>query len=692
MRISNKLKPHQKYGFLVLVTIVLTFVAVILAIFFTIKPLMTREERGRVAGSINTLTNFCIDNTSLVRESASDTLYTYRSQIIDGEYSRVAEKIIKRNGGICEIAFKNPNSDNLFTSGVIIDTLLRRDGLTDAMVEECVKLRHVLCIVQEYDGQKYYLSSYPVFSEQNNPVSVCFLLFSFNSIYDLLEKHNPYKKGKMYIVQGQKDSLDTNILDFSLNMQSLDEIRELYGSDAVDVVLKAYNNPNKEGFIMSNKDYYLYSKYDNLYYYLFFYAVDKHFVSHDIRVSFIVLLFVCLAASFVIIYTCLKNMRELSEKTIDEAQRRKDIETAASIQMSMLPHDDNSHLMIDIGSRLIPAKGVGGDLFYHWIRNGRLYFCVGDISGKGIPASLYMSKTISLFHIIASHDYSASKIASKLNSELCLNNDNAVFLTLFIGILDLRTNELTYCNAGHDEPIYWDGDASHNPTYLSTSGNCPIGFDEENQFIEGKIRLAPDYLLIMYTDGINEAKNDKLAMYGFDRILESINKSKELSSDEINTALLEDVSKFVGKHEQSDDMTLLTLKHRSASKSITIKNSRKQLRKISPFLKDVFSETGVSDELSNKLRIGIDEAMTNAVCYAYQDNGSISLSASFDDNKLIFVIEDDGVEFNPLSYSQDDDNPDKIGGLGISIIKKAFDTLEYRREGDTNKLQLIKIL
>jgi len=681
---------NKKYGFHVLISIIATFLAVIAAIYFTAKPLMTKEENGRVLGSINTFTNFYIDYTSDFRNKMLDTINLYSSlTLYQDSLSVLCNKMKSVSNSIKSVSIRD-----LDTGFTVTDDFSEKVHATinsDSLLIDCLSGHHFSTTLTEYDGVAYYISYYPFFNLSDEPCAVASIIIDMEFFADVFEAHNPYKEGLLYILYDMDRfaSIGSNCISVGGNAMGWAE--DSFGDEARNLLLTAFSKPNKEGFIIRGSKNYFYAKYDDLYYYMFFYAVDRKFVSDNLRASVYNLLFFCLLGGFVILFTCMKNMKLISQNARQEEQQRKDLETAASIQRSMLPPGGERYMSIDIGSKLIPAKGVGGDLFYHWIRDGRLYFCVGDISGKGIPASLYMSKTVSLFHIISSHDYTPSEMASKLNAELCLNNESGVFLTLFIGILDLKTHELCFCNAGHDEPIYWDGDRERRPIYLKTSFNCPIGFEENTEFKDGKIQLSHDYLLVFYTDGINEAKADNFDMFGLDRLLESVAASKELRSDDINERIIDDVASFVGKHEQSDDMTLLTLRHQSSSKSISIRNNRKQLRKIAPYLKDIFNEAGLGPEESAKLRRGIDEAMTNAVSYAYDGDGDISLGASIDNSTLTFTITDTGVEFNPLSYENTgiSSDPDKIGGLGIAIIRQSFDELEYVRKGTANILKLI---
>lgn len=691
---DNNIKIYRKYGGSVLLSVIVTFVAVIVAIFVTIKPLLDREKIGSIRGSINTFTNFYIDNTSRFRGKLQDTLnYYYAYANYPDSLDDLCDRIKSVSPTIDAVHAKNFKSGRTFSTDSVISNIMDNNFSIDTLGSILITDKGFSSILCLYGDTPYYIISYPFFNSNDEKFGEVTILANLDYFFHYFSAHNPYADGNLYIVF--ENNVYGRIRNDTLTVGSdlSGYVLEEYGEKANEILSTALNNPNKEGFITKSRNNYLFAKCEDLFYYVFFYAVDRKYVSHDILITFHILLLLCIIGGLFILRTCLKNMRRLTESARQESRQKKDLEMAASIQRSMLPSSNGDLMTVDVGSCLIPAKGVGGDLYYHLVREGRMYFCIGDISGKGIPASLYMSKTVSLFHIVSTHDYTPSQMASKLNSELCLNNGSGTFLTMFIGILDLKTLKLRYCNAGHDEPVYWDGDTDHSPIFLKTSDNCPIGFDEDTAFTEGSITLSPDFLLVFYTDGINESKNTGSEMFGLDRLLNTVNESRELDAQQMAERTVSEAKKFAGSKEQFDDMTLLVLKHRNSSKSITIGNNRKQLRKIKTFLKDISNEVGLDADSISSLRVGLDEAMTNVVNYAYEGEGTITLEASVEDRGLNFRIIDSGREFNPLEYdSLADDSSERIGGLGISIIKKSFDVIDYRRENGKNILTLTKTL
>ncbi len=231
---------------------------------------------------------------------------------------------------------------------------------------------------------------------------------------------------------------------------------------------------------------------------------------------------------------------------------------AKNLQKSMLSPLETDTPQLKVDALIVPAKNVSGDLYYYFVRNGYLYFCIGDVSGKGLPASLFMSKTVSLFICISRYAIRADDIAEQLNIELCQNNASSMFVTMFIGILNIETGELQYCNAGHDEPLLWNGDDSSKPCYLSTSDNVPLGVDEEEPYTQGEMILNPGSRLCLYTDGVTEAKRKDREMYGEDRLLDCFSRHLPVQ-DHACDAIRTDVKTFVDGNEQSDDITILCI-------------------------------------------------------------------------------------------------------------------------------------
>ena len=269
-----------------------------------------------------------------------------------------------------------------------------------------------------------------------------------------------------------------------------------------------------------------------------------------------------------------RYVNELRDTTAQKAAMESELKIAHDIQMSMLPktfppypeRDD-----IDIYGMLTPAKAVGGDLFDFYIRDEKLFFCIGDVSGKGIPASMFMAVTRSLFRNISAHVVLPEHIAYALNNALTEGNETNMFVTLFTGVLDLATGHLHYCNAGHNAPLLVGCDVEDSVPHadpqvreLPCLPNLPLGIMGEFQFEAQEVDLAPDTTIFLFTDGLNEAENAFHEQFGDERIVEVANRllaKREHQPINITYEMFQAVHNFVNGAEQSDDLTMLAIQY-----------------------------------------------------------------------------------------------------------------------------------
>ena len=254
---------------------------------------------------------------------------------------------------------------------------------------------------------------------------------------------------------------------------------------------------------------------------------------------------------------------ELKDTTASKAAIENELKVAHDIQMSMLPktfppypeRDD-----IDIYGMLTPAKDVGGDLFDFYIRENKLFFCVGDVSGKGVPASLVMAVTRSLFRNVSAHTSLPDHIVTALNEALAEGNDTNMFVTLFVGVLDLSTGDLSYCNAGHGSPLL----IGNEVTLLPCHANIALGIMPGMTFSKQEMKLDADTTIFLYTDGLNEAEDFLHSQFGLERIMK-LAATLQAQGDNTPTTIVrkmdEAVRIFVGGAEQSDDLTMLAIKY-----------------------------------------------------------------------------------------------------------------------------------
>lgn len=254
-------------------------------------------------------------------------------------------------------------------------------------------------------------------------------------------------------------------------------------------------------------------------------------------------------------------VEELKTTATQKAAMENELYIANSIQMAMLPTDFPERDEVSIYGMLTPAKAVGGDLFDVLLRDNRLYFCIGDVSGKGVPASLVMAVIRSLFHNISYHSDFPAVIMSGLNEAMTERNDTNMFVTIFVGVLDLDNGQLTYCNAGHDSPLL----IGRQVRTLPCDSNIPIGVMPQVSFSQQQITIEPETTIFLFTDGLDEAEDSQHNQFGSERIYEVASRQVAEGHHQpkiLIEAMTQTVHRFVGDAVQSDDLTMLAVEYR----------------------------------------------------------------------------------------------------------------------------------
>ena len=247
---------------------------------------------------------------------------------------------------------------------------------------------------------------------------------------------------------------------------------------------------------------------------------------------------------------------QLEETTTAKERMESELRIARDIQMSMVPSVFPEIDGLDMYASMTPAREVGGDL-YNFLRKGdKLYFCIGDVSGKGVPASLFMTLATHGFLSLASTGRKPAEIATRMNAELSINNEMGMFVTMFICMYDLKQGRLEYCNAGHNPPII--GNAEGQYTFLDVKEtNAPIGLWPDLEYVGEEMNLPSNSMMLLYTDGLNEAENRQQEQYGEDRIIQLMTSHASLSTRDMIEALKADTDQFRDGAEQNDDLTML---------------------------------------------------------------------------------------------------------------------------------------
>ena len=397
------------------------------------------------------------------------------------------------------------------------------------------------------------------------------------------------------------------------------------------------------------------------------------------------------------------SIENLKETTAAKERIESELQIAHEIQMSMVPKifppfpDRNE---FDIFATLVPAKEVGGDLYdFFFIDDDHLCFAVGDVSGKGVPASLFMAVTKTLFRATAGNGGTPGEILARLNAEICRDNESCMFVTFFCVILNIRTGQVDYSNGGHNLPYYLH---HSGVSLLKNTGGRALGLVEQSPYASGRMVLGPGEALLLYTDGVTEAMDSSETLYSDQRLAQFLTSNRDSSPRQIIGDLVSDVRHFAGETPQSDDITVLALLYFGTTKKmgeeleIKLNNKVSELERFNQTLTEFGQHHGLAPRLVHDLNLALEEILTNIISYGYTDNQEheIRVSLSVQPGEVRAEVEDDGQPFDPLAAPEPDAAKPlaerTIGGLGILLVRKLMDDLEYKRQGDRNLLTIKK--
>jgi len=353
---------------------------------------------------------------------------------------------------------------------------------------------------------------------------------------------------------------------------------------------------------------------------------------------------------------------------------------------------------------LHPAREVGGDFYdFFFIDENRLCVCIGDVSGKGVPAALFMAVTRTLIKARATDDTSTASIITRVNDEISRDNKAYMFITIFLGILNTVTGELIYTNAGHNPSLIRRAkgaverlDPLHGPV---------VGAREGLAYKEDSVSVSEGDVLLMYTDGVTEARNRAEEFFEEQRLTDLFSTGEFDSAEAVVETTVSKVKQFEDGADQFDDITVMALQFLKQPQAVEIPvldmTLINQLTEIDRFKEsfNAFSEENkIPTPIRRELNMVFDELLNNVISYAYQDDGEheIEVRVEVARERLVVSIADDGIPFNPF----DADKPDTglaleertLGGLGIHLVLKVMDKVSYKRRTDKNVLTLVKKL
>ena len=405
--------------------------------------------------------------------------------------------------------------------------------------------------------------------------------------------------------------------------------------------------------------------------------------------------------------TSLSNyVEELKETTASNVAMDQELRIASDIQQRMLPKvypPFPERTDIDIFGEVVTAKKVGGDLFDFFIRDDKLYFSIGDVAGKGVPAALVMAVARSMFRSASMTYVSPKLIVESINRSVCQSNDSFMFVTLFMGVLDLANGRLLYTNAGHEPPVLVGG--AHT-RFLNANNNIPLGLRPDWEYTEQRSIVDRDTTLFLYTDGYTEAETVEREQFGKQRMCdEALRLSAEnLDSRSFVRKIRRAERVFVNFIPQCDDISLLAIKYKGSMsnplyhRGISLLNDVKEVPALGIFVGSICADMHFNELTEQGLRLAVEEAVVNIMNYAYPQGTRavilIEVDADADNETLTFVLCDEGVAFDPTTYQEVDVDAhvgqQKVGGLGIHLMRHYMDSLSYERKDGQNVLTMTK--
>ena len=381
----------------------------------------------------------------------------------------------------------------------------------------------------------------------------------------------------------------------------------------------------------------------------------------------------------------------------------REMHIAHDIQMKILRGDFPSELC----ATLVPMREVGGDLYDFYQDDQTLYFIIGDVSGKGIPAAMMMGATTTLFRMTARHCSTPAMIISEINQVLSERNPGLMFITAFVGKIDMQHGLLTYCNAGHNPPVI-------NGILLDTDPDIPIGYDHDYSYRQYGALFPEGSRLVLYTDGITESRNKERKMMGVHRLMEIVAKYQKETPQVMTERILADAQQYAQGTEQVDDITLMCIANNTPQiiPSLVITNEIEELQRVKQLLreycdcllptlnsprKDTLSkrESSTRSSFTRKVLLAVEEAVVNIINYAYPKGhmGRIDIdiqgtpaTGGTQKGGITIRLADYGEYFDPnkrkaIDVTQKVDERE-VGGLGIYLYQQLMDTVIYERTDD----------
>ena len=372
-----------------------------------------------------------------------------------------------------------------------------------------------------------------------------------------------------------------------------------------------------------------------------------------------------------------------------------ELQVASQMQADMLP--DSQKILagsreFTLCAKMLPAKEMGGDFYdFFMVDEDNLAFLVADVSGKGVPAALFMVVAKTLLKNRTRSAACAAQAFTDANKGLCQDNYNDMFVTAWMGVLTISTGRLVFVNAGHTRPLIRQKNGSY--TYLTERSGFVLAGMEDVQYTQQELYLEAGDALFLYTDGVTEANNTEHRLYGEERLARVLNKEPDLPPQETLNAVWEDVMCYQGEAEQFDDITMLAFYYKgNGYQTKTGKPDMTHIEEWNSFVDGILEEKNFPQKEMAKIRIAVDEIFSN-ICY-YSKAKTVTIGCRVDEEEATLYFEDDGIPYNPLNRPDPDISESaetrKEGGLGIYLVKKRMDSLHYEYVEGKNRLTMVK--
>lgn len=416
----------------------------------------------------------------------------------------------------------------------------------------------------------------------------------------------------------------------------------------------------------------------------------------------------------------LEKKRLRDEVRASLARLEQEMDAARKLQLGMLPQVFPAcapEQPVEIHALMEPAREVGGDLYdFFYASENLFFFLVGDVSGKGAAAAMFMARTRSLVRMAvqllqktSGHQITPVRIVEAVNHELCQNNRDRMFVTLFLGVLDAKTGVLTYVNAGHLAPCVLH--AAGGVESVGDKPAMPLAVRAGAPYQERTVTLSPGDTVLVFSDGVTEAMNAADELYGNERLLADLRASSALTPEEMVRAIKGKVDAFTGEAPKFDDVTMLALRWQPAgarlqtneavplpqTTHIVIRNDVADLAALTATMERVGVEHGMPEKSLFQLQVALDEIVSNVIKYAWPEGGAhdIEIHITAQGDGLEVEIIDDGRMFDPRDAPKRDKplpgRRPQPGGVGVQMTKQLVDRIDYARIGNRNHTTLAKL-